>query len=212
MPALRRIVLILLVAVAGLFAGLWFARQQAPVPLVLEHATLFPAPRALPDFALLDQAGRPFGPGRLAGRWSILFFGFTQCPDVCPSTLAALAAARRELADLPPAQQPQVILVSVDPARDTPERLAGYVRFFDESFTGVTGEPAALETLTRELGVAVLVGKPDDAGRYTIDHTATLFLVNPDGALAAVFGTPHSPDGIAHDYRLILERTAGDAS
>ena len=212
MPALRRIALVLSVAAAGLLAGLWFARQQAPTPLVLEHATVFPAPRALPAFALLDHAGRPFGPERLAGRWSILFFGFTQCPDVCPSTLAALAAARRELADLPPAQQPDVFLVSVDPARDTPERLARYVRFFEASFTGVTGEPAALAALTRELGVAVLTGEPDENGQYTIDHTAALFLINPEAALTAVFGTPHSPDGIAHDFRLILARAGGDDS
>lgn len=211
MSTALRIAVVVLVATLAAWAGMWLARQQgtASAPPALEHATVFPAGRPLSDFTLVDQLGRPFGPSRLRGRWSILFFGFTQCPDVCPTTLATLAAARRELADLPGPQQPDVVLVSVDPRRDTVERLREYVQFFDPSFTGVTGEASALERLTKELGVAVIVGEPDAAGNYTIDHTATLFLLGPDGALAAVFGTPHSPDGIAHDYRMILDYLDG---
>jgi protein SCO1/2 len=195
-----------LVAVAAALAGMWIARERAPAPqaVVLEHATVFGAGRALPDVVLVDQDGRAFDSDRLRGRWSILFFGFTHCPDVCPTTLATLAAARRALSDLPADEQPAVVLVSVDPGRDTPARLGEYVRFFDGSFTGVTGDPATLDTLTRALGVAVLAGEPDASGNYTIDHTATLFLVNPEAALVAVFGLPHTPDGIAHDYRRIV--------
>lgn len=209
MSSTIRVALAVLVAVTAAMAGMWLARERAPERLELEHATLFPSSRPLPAFALVDQHGDSFGPERLRGRWTILFFGFTQCPDVCPTTLASLAAARRELADLPAAEQPAVVLVSVDPRRDTVARLAEYVRFFDPDFTGVTGEAEAIAGLTRELGVAVIVGEPDEAGQYTIDHTATLFLVDPDGRLAAVFGTPHSPGGIAKDYRRILEYRAG---
>lgn len=212
MSSTLRIALVVLVAATGALAGMWLANRRAPEPMPLEHAVVFPAARALPDFELVDQAGRPFGPGRLAGRWSILFFGFTNCPDVCPSTLATLTAVRREMADLPAPDQPQVVFVSVDPGRDTPERLAEYVPFFDRAFTGATGDAAALETLTRSLGVAVVVGEPDASGRYTVDHTASLFLINPAGALAAIFGTPHTPDGIAHDYRLIVDALGRDSS
>jgi len=190
-------------------AGMWLARERVPELPELRHATLFPSGRPLPAFGLVDQHGGSFGPERLRGHWTFLFFGFTQCPDVCPTTLATLAAARRELADLPAEEQPAVVLVSVDPQRDTPARLAEYVRFFDPGFTGVTGEADAIAAFTRELGVAVIVGEPDASGQYTIDHTATLFLVGPDGSLAAVFGTPHSPDGIAGDYRRILAHRAG---
>ena len=200
-----RITLILLVAAAGAAAGLWLGRDRTPRPLPLEHATLFAAPRPLPAFTLVDHEGREFGPDRLLGRWSILFFGFTNCPDVCPSTLATLAAARRELADLPPDAQPAVYLVSVDPARDTAARLGDYVRFFDPAFTGVTGTPASIEALTSALGVVVIVNAPDAAGNYSVDHSASLFLVNPAGALAGTFGAPHTPDGITHDYRLIVD-------
>lgn len=208
MSSTLRIAVAVLVAVLAALAGMWLAQGRTPQRLELEHATAFPVPRPLPDFGLVDQHGQPFDRDDLRGRWNILFFGFTHCPDVCPSTLATLAAARRELAGLPTTQQPGVVLVSIDPQRDTPERLAEYVAFFDPSFTALTGEPKALQDLTRDLGVAVLVSQPDASGHYTIDHTATLFLINPDGALAAVFGTPHTPDGIAHDYRLVTEHAA----
>lgn len=204
MPAALRITVAVLVAVLAALAGMWLAREQPPERLELEHATVFPTSRALPDFTLRDQTGAPFGPERLQGGWSFLFFGFTHCPDVCPSTLATLTAARRQLTDLPAAEQPAVVLVSVDPKRDTPARLAEYVAFFDPDFVGVTGDPAVLETLTTQLGVAVFVGEPDPSGNYTIDHTATLFLIDPQGRLAAIFGMPHTPDGIAQDYRSIL--------
>ncbi len=201
-----QILLVVAVAAAGLAAGYLVGRKPAPAPLpTLETATLFEAPRAVPGFALVDQDGLPFANARLQGRWSLLFFGFTHCPDVCPSTLATLAAARRELADLPMADQPQVVLVTVDPARDSVEVLRDYVRFFDPAFTGVTGDPATISALTAGLGVAVRQGPPDEAGHYNVDHTAALFLVDPRGALVGILSTPHTPDGIAHDYRRILE-------
>jgi protein SCO1/2 len=208
MPAALRIALAVLVAALAALAGMWLARERPVERLELEHATVFPAPRVIPEFALTDQNGAPFGPERLKGGWHLLFFGFTHCPDVCPSTLATLTAARRQLAELPSGERPAVVLVSVDPRRDTAARLAEYVAFFDPEFVGVTGDPAEIEQLTRQLGVAVVVGEPDASGNYSIDHTATLFLVDPEGRLAAIFGMPHTPDGIAQDYRSILEHVA----
>ena len=201
-----QILLVAAIAAAGLAAGYLVGRgpAEAPVPQ-LESATLFATPRALPVFSLTDQDGRPFGRTDLEGQWSILFFGFTHCPDVCPSTLATLAAARRELADLPEAAQPRVVLVTVDPERDTAEKLRAYVAFFDPAFAGVTGTPDAIASLTAQMGVAVRQGERDEFGNYTVDHTAALFLVDPDGALVGIFSTPHTPDGIAHDYRRILQ-------
>lgn len=187
---------------AGAISAYLFTRN--PAPPVLAQATLLDAPRALPAMNLLDQAGRPFGVDRLRGRWTLLFFGFTNCPDVCPTTLATLAAVRATLADLPPAQRPEVVLLSVDPARDTPAALGRYVTHFDPSFTGVTGEAAAIEALTRTLGVAVMIGAPAPDGSYTVDHTAAIFLLDPDAAWVAVFGTPHSAPTIAGDYRRIV--------
>lgn len=200
-----QLALVAAVAAAGLAAGYLVGRPSAVPPLALERATLFSAPRAVPDLVLVDQDGAPFGTAALAGRWNLLFFGFTHCPDVCPATLATLAAARRELADLPEDRQPRIIMITVDPERDTADKLKQYVGFFDPSLRGLTGDPDTIATLTSALGVAVRRGPADEHGYYTVDHTAALFLVDPQGDLAGILGTPHTPDGIAHDYRLIVE-------
>ncbi len=199
---------IAMVVLAGVVAGVlvaYLVSNRAAPPPQLERATLFAEPRALPAFELIDQSGAPFGVQRLQGQWTFLFFGFVNCPDVCPTTLATLAQVRRALGDLPEPDQPGVVLVSVDPGRDTPPVLAQYVAHFDPSFAGVTGNPGAIESLTQALGVAVVVGLPVADGNYAVDHTAAVFLVDPEGRLAALFNTPHDPGAIARDYRRIVE-------
>jgi protein SCO1 len=201
----RSVVLpVMLAATIAGAATAWFVMRTSSAPPALEQATLFDAARPLPDFELADQAGQPFGRDRLRGQWTLMFFGFTNCPDVCPTTLATLADVRRRLADLPAADRPAVVLVSVDPARDTPEALGRYVAHFDPHFLGVTGPPAALEVLTRDLGVAFSIGPPSADGNYSVDHTAAIFLIDPSAAFAAVFGSPHIADVIARDYRSIV--------
>ncbi len=197
-----RAAIIAISVLAGALSAYFLTREAArPVPT---QATLLDSPRPMPEMNLIDQAGQPFGVERLRGHWTFLFFGFTNCPDICPTTLATLAAVRSELADLPAAERPAVVLVSVDPARDTPAMLARYVRHFDPSFTGVTGDAASIDALTRELGVAVMIGAPAADGSYTVDHTAAIFLIDPDAAWTAVFGMPHVAQTIAGDYRSIV--------
>jgi protein SCO1/2 len=209
---LRRALLVVLAGLAAALGGGYLARQfrahQAAAP-VTAVATVFRAPRPLPEFSLLAHDGTRFDRGRFAGHWTLLLFGFTNCPDACPTTLTALALARRDLADLPRAQLPQVVMVSVDPARDTPARLADYVPHFDPGFTGVTGTPAAIEGLTKALGVAVQAGPVID-GTYTVDHTAAVFLIDPDSRLAAVFPTPQVPRTVAGDFRQIVAARGRD--
>lgn len=199
-----RILVVAAVAVASAAAGVWLARDRPAEIPTLERGLAFPTARALPAFTLLDQDGAAFGPGKLRGGWTVLFFGFTHCPDVCPATLATLAAARRQLSDLPSADQPQIMLVSVDPGRDTPALLRSYVGFFDPSFTAATGDAAQIDQLTRQLGVAVFRSEPDEQGNYTVDHTSTLFLVNPAGQVTAALSSPHEADVIARDIRRLL--------
>ena len=196
-------VIILAGIVAGVAAAHFFARLRS-APLELEQATLFEEPRALPEFALVDQDGRGFDRERLRGHWTFLFFGFVNCPDICPTTLATLAGARKALADLPAGKRPEVAFVSVDPARDTPEVLAAYVANFDPSFAGVTGSAAAIEAITRALGVAVIIGPTAADGSYTVDHSAAIFLVDPKARVAALFGALHEAAAIARDYRRIV--------
>ena len=201
----RRIVLIVLLVAA--FAGAataWLAMPERELRPALEQATWLDSARPLPDLALMDGRGRDFRQDQLRGHWTLMFFGFTNCPDVCPTTLAALAAVRRQLADLPTGEMPAVVFVSVYPGRDTPEALGRYVAHFDPQFAGVTGTPAAIETLTRALGVAVFIGAAKDDGSYAVDHTAAIFLIDPDAALRAVFSGPHLAAAIAGDYRRIV--------
>ncbi len=203
MPSPRKLAVYVVAAVAAAALGVLFG-QRVSVPPAPEQALVLTEPRPLPRFLLTDHHGADFGPERLAGRWTFLFFGFTHCPDVCPTTLQTLARARAELADLPPPERPGVVMVSVDPLRDTPAQLAGYVPYFDPEFLGVTGAEEALRPLTSSLGVAYSYTPGGDGKGYTVDHTAALFLVDPAGRLAAVFGTPHAADRIASDYRAIL--------
>ncbi|HSN71827.1 MAG TPA: SCO family protein, partial [Steroidobacteraceae bacterium] len=134
--------------------------------------------------------------------WHLVFFGFTNCPDVCPNTLTILARVEKALADLPESQQPGVVLVSVDPTRDTPEQLGPYVRFFGERFVGITGTEENIAALTSALGVPV--AKVDLEGGYTMDHGAGIFVLDPEVRVRAFFSTPHEVATIASDYRRIV--------
>jgi protein SCO1/2 len=206
MTRTRSIALAAMVAIVAIAAGMLLSRAvfQRAVPAALAAGTLFDPPRALPQGSFTDQAGVAYSPDRLRGHWSLLFFGFTSCPDVCPTTLAMLAQVRKTLADLPESQRPQVILVSVDPQRDTPERLAAYVRHFDPGFLGITAaDQHALEEFARQMGAVVAITPLSD-GNYTVDHSAAVFLVGPQGTLRALFSPPHSAQAIASDYRRIV--------
>jgi protein SCO1 len=192
------------VAIVAAAAGMLLARAALNPPAQpLQRATLLPEPRPLPQLALLDQDAQPFDRARLQRRWSLLFFGFTRCPGVCPSTLAVLAQVSQRLQDLPEARRPQVVLMSVDPQHDSPSRLKTYLKSFNADFIGATGDSAQLEPLTRSLGVSVTM-RAVAGGDYTMDHTTAIFLVDPAGAWRAVFSSPHSPNVIADDYRRIL--------
>lgn len=205
--------IIVAIVLAGVLAGIAAARlfggadDAAPQ---LEQAVLFQVPRPLPQATLAAADGSSFGTASLGGRWTFLFFGFVNCPDICPTTLATLAAVGKSLADLPPAERPAVAFVSVDPGRDTPEVLARYVAHFDPAFEAATGSAAAIEAWTRALGVAVIIGPPAADGSYTVDHSAAVFLVDPDAREAALFGAPHDAGAIARDYRrIVAARRAG---
>ena len=198
-----RIVVLVIVAFA---AGLLLARLLAPTPSrppATERATVFPEPRALPALDLVDQAGRPVTPQLFTGHWTLVFFGFTQCPDICPTTLATLAQAVRELGDLPAAQRPQVLLVTVDPERDTPEILAPYVSFFDPSFMAARGSLEATATTAAAFGVPYAkVSLPE--GGYTLDHGSGIFVVGPSGGIEAYLSAPHDAGTIARDFRTLV--------
>lgn len=200
------IVLILLFATAaGL--GLWLsARHAGPGPAVspkeLHSLLLYPQPRVLADFRLKAADGSEFTLQDWRGDWDLVFFGFTYCPDICPMSLAMMSALDELLAEAG-SVRPRVTFVSVDPERDTPERLGEYVGWFNPAFRGVTGEHPQLQALARQLGV-VYVRQELGNGDYTVDHSASILLIDPDGRLYGVFRPPHLARELASDIAIAL--------
>jgi protein SCO1/2 len=168
--------------------------ERAAEPPVLTAGTALPEPRELPAFELVDQAGRTFDVERLEGRWSLLFTGFTHCPDVCPTTVALMADLNRRVAR----QDVQFVFVSVDPERDTPEAVARYLAHFDPALLGATGARAEMERLTAGLGLGQ-VRNPGAGDEYTVDHSTAFVLIDPDARLAGYFPAPHDRDALAAD-------------
>lgn len=165
-------------------------------------ATVFQQPRALQPFELLDHHGAAFTNASLAGHWSFLFFGYTHCPDVCPTTLSVLNSVAARLAGTD--DPVRFVFVTVDPERDTPEVLARYVTYFNGEFIGVTGERAAIDELTRQVGVMHMrVAGEADAASYLVDHTASVLLFNPDGRFQGLFSPPLDADTMAEEFLTI---------
>jgi protein SCO1/2 len=201
-------ILLGLFAIVAFVLGLVLARlalapRAVPVPAT-ENATILPTPRELPALDLVDQDGQALGPGFFRDRWTLVFFGFTHCPDVCPTTLTVMAQARKQLADLPEDKRPRVLLITVDPERDTPPRLKEYVRFFDASFGAATGTLAGVEQAAGAFAVP-FAKVPLPGGGYTMDHGAGVYLVAPSGSIIAYSSPPLQPDVIARDYRTAVQ-------
>ncbi|HEY5558590.1 MAG TPA: SCO family protein [Steroidobacteraceae bacterium] len=182
---------IMAAAAVGVAAAWWVTARQ---PVTLASGTALESPRAIAAFRLTDQQGREFTQAALRGRWSLLFTGFTHCPDICPTTLVLLADLRTRLPD----DALQVVFVSVDPERDTPDVLAAYVAHFSPQLTGVTGARADLEAFTSQLGLAQL-RNPGVGDDYTVDHSTALVLIDPRARVAGYFRPPHDPAAIAAD-------------
>ena len=186
-----------LICIAGVLAVsaalLW--RHSAP-QIELATGTYLSPERTLPDFSLIDQRGQSFGPRNLSGHWSLLFFGYTNCPDFCPTTLTTLAAMEKKVRA---EARPQVVFISVDAERDTPQQLAKYVPHFDPDFIGVTAaDQHTIQALARKLGVAVAITHGAD-GSYTVDHSGAIFVVDPAGKLAAILTGPFTADALQAD-------------
>jgi protein SCO1/2 len=199
MTSMRARWLLVAAAVCAAFAGFWLAHQiDRPGPR-LASGTWLPAPRRVADFTLTDTTGRPFTLERLAGAPTLVFFGFTHCPDVCPTTLLKLAQLEKRA----PVKGLRVLFISIDPQRDTPPLLGMYVHAFAPEFQGLTGEPQAIANVARDFGVAVnRVELP--GGDYTMDHSAVVFLLDDAGRIAAIFTPPFEVAALSAD----LERAA----
>ncbi len=184
---------IAILAAVGIGVGIAL-RERGPAPPTLRSGTALPEPRPLADFTLIDQHGRPLSRDKLRGHWTLLFTGFTNCPDICPTTLATMAELDRRLAR----QDLQFLFVSVDPERDTPEVIARYLAHFGPGLAGATGPRADIERFTSGLGLAQVVN-PGVGDEYTVDHSTAFVLIDPEVRLAGYFSAPHAPDALAAD-------------
>ena len=197
-PLLRILVIALVLLVAVMFA---FPRANPPAAEPI-NATVLPSAMALPELALTDGEGAAFTKASLEGRFSLMFFGFTNCPDVCPITLQVLAGVVERLRSEAPDEVPTVVFVSVDPFRDTPEQIRAYLRGFDAQVIGGTAPDAQLEPLLRTLGVGV--EKHEHHGeQYNVAHSGVIFVIGPRAEWIALSSSPHVPDTIAADFRTI---------
>ncbi len=196
------IVVVIIFMIAVVCGFIW--RMGQPVimskeELLVNGAVLLSTPRKFSDFELLDHNGDSFTLKNLNDQWSILFFAFTNCPDICPTTLSTLSNMYGKL-DIEEQKDLQVIMVSLDVERDTVDKLAGYVPFFHHDFVGVTGNPHFVRRLTAELNIAYSreeLGIDD----YTIDHSTQLLLINPNGHYHAFFKAPHSEIALRQTWR-----------
>jgi protein SCO1/2 len=167
---------------------------------------VLPEPRALGAFELVDDNGARFAPQDFARSWSFLYFGYTYCPDVCPLTLIELGEVKKKLAELTPSAAVKFYFVSVDPDRDTPERLHEYVRYFDPEFRGLTGDLAQIAVLANAVGAVYFVPAGQDEKSYLVSHSSSIALLDPSGGLRAVFTSPHAAGQVADDFASIFAR------
>ena len=219
---------IAIAAVTALSAGVWLSSwQQANNEKVaadlkdkelsaarsnfspIQGSILSPARKiAIP--ALTKDNGEVFSLAGLIGQWHFLFFGYTNCPDVCPVTMGVLAQAKK-IASANNHMFPQVVFISVDPERDKVEMLSDYVQYFDKDFIGVTGDKDLIKALTLQMSVVYMkmpaepkpeTGTSDKA--YLVDHSSAVLLLDPEGKLVAFFNAPHDPKTILKDFQTVV--------
>ena len=186
------------VLAAGIFLGL---RTQAPTEP--QYALVLPAPNPVPEFSLVDQHGNPADQTVFEGQWDLVFFGFTHCPDICPTTLQVLSTAKTALEERGQSPLPRIVLVSVDPERDTPEIMSQYVDYFGDDNLGITGSLEEVRKLTSGLGI-YFEKQSADGDDYVVDHSAAVLVIDPDGGFHALFSGPHVVENYVYDLPIIM--------
>ena len=184
-----------------------FAYFQSLPSLLQKKPTLLTGkiltrPMELDNFELIDQNNQTFNSESLRGNWTILFFGYTNCPDVCPTTIYKLAEVKNDVNQNLPSKNFNTVLVTLDPDRDTPERLDEYIGYFDESMLGVTGTYKNIQSFSSNL--SVFYQRINKDGGYDFNHTASIFVFNQDGSLFATMSPATSVSELRDDFYTIL--------
>lgn len=209
----KRLVWILLLAL--LLVGLFFAwdkiqdknaPQPAPPILATESATILTPAKPLPNFSLQDSNGNIFTQDTFIGHWTLLFFGYADCPEICPTTLAIVGGVWRAFPEQQPHTKAQFVFASLDPTNDTPQKLKDFLSRFNPAFIGITGSESQMNKLAKSASVYSWTDPQlNTAGQKIIDHSATLLLINPEGRLYALFTPPHHIDTIKKDLQVLMK-------
>lgn len=209
--------IILIFAVVFLVASYRVGHRSKVASQTVEKLNIngfvLPELQAVEAFTLIDDNGQPFTEKNLHDQWHLLFFGFSHCGFVCPTTMAELNKMYKQLQGrLPEALLPQVVMISVDPHRDTVKRLHTYVRAFNDHFKGARGDSKAVNALQKQFHIiAVKIPASKNTGgdknhEYTISHSSEIMVIDPQGRLRAFLSYPHESVQMAHDYELILQK------
>ncbi|WP_298185360.1 SCO family protein [uncultured Pseudomonas sp.] len=205
-----QITVFVLVAIVALVMGLTVNKvltsqgQGDPTALLDAGIVLLPQSRSLPALSLTNQDGEVVAVDQLKEQWSLLFFGYTFCPDICPATLAQL---RQLQGQLPPEtlSKLRVVLVTVDPNRDTPQQLKKYLEYFDAGFIGLTGDQATLQKLANSVSIPFIPADTSEQD-YTVDHSGNLVLIGPDGKQRGFIRAPINNTKLAAQLPALFER------
>ncbi len=203
----------ILIAALAAALGLWAAQHyfSGPAPSSLpatQAVRLFEPPRTLPAFTLRQSDGTALVPGELKGHWTLVFLGFTHCPDVCPTTLAEMAKAQKQWTALPESTRPRVLFVSVDPERDTPDRIGEYAHAFHRDTLAATADVPALESFAKSLSMVFAKVPPPEgiaADQYSVDHSASMAVLDPQGRMAGIVQPPFDALAIAADMTALTQ-------
>jgi protein SCO1/2 len=206
---IRHSTLYVLLAALAAGLGLWaaqthFAAPAAAATPAMRTVTLFPGTRALSPFKLNASDGSAITPQTMKGHWTLVFLGYTRCPDVCPTTLQSLGQAAKTWTTLPASIRPRVLFVSVDPDRDSPQHVGEYVHYFGKDLLGATADAATLAAFARSLGM-VYMKAPTTGGDYSIDHSASVSVLDPNGEMAGLIRPPLDPAAIGADMKTLAE-------
>lgn len=198
--------LFVIIGAAALSAGIYFQLQSSLPPERPEiGGYILDAPRSLPDFTLIDANGNDVTNDEFLGDWSFVYFGYTYCPDVYPLSLVELAKVKRTFEETLPSLSDRYYLVSVDPRRDTPERLNEYVTYFDPEFRGLSGDDDDLSRFALAAAVVYEVPAAPVDQDYLVGHTSSVTVIDPQGRIYAIFTQPHTAAQITADFPQILE-------
>ena len=194
-------VILLVLMIAGALLGVYLQPfYQQPVSQNEMEGVFWPEPKRIGPFTMQDQDNNEFTITQLQGKWSLLFFGYTNCPDVCPITMSVLQQVHDQLQPPNNEEAFQMIFVSVDPQRDTTDKIQSYINFFNPEFIGLGGTLDQLEGLSNQIGIAYIHNLPDEDGNYLVEHTSSIFLLDPNARLVSILSPPHNSETISNRF------------